>query len=289
MFQKLVQEIRTLNYRRLRRLRFKNRQRYLARSLNRAPIETEEGFLFIRDRDPNSDVWERTERATRKLVCRLLPNVSLFVNVGANVGYYCCLAQKFGVRTVAFEPEPENCQFLCKNLEINGFKGDLELFPVAAGHPPPRIAKFFGTRNTATLSADFHRLEPGEEGPSRFVPVVRLDDIILGHRWMSNDMLLLIDVEGWEENVLKGAGGLLASDPKPLWIVEILPDPLARRPKPTEAFSIMFDSGYSAYQIHSDAGLVQVTDKSIPSLLSHEHLDSNYLFIDNMLPVPDFE
>lgn len=58
----------------------------------------------------------------------------------------------------------------------------------------------------------------------------------------------MIDVEGWEQHVLEGSRGLLTLDPKPLWIVEILPDPKARRTEPTQAFSIMFEHGVPRVQ-----------------------------------------
>lgn len=104
--QNLVQKIRALNRHRILRHRHKTRSRTLARNLKRSPSKTKEGFQLIHDKFPFPDDWEA---ANRKLLCSLLPNVSLFVNVGANIGFYCCMAQNLGVRTIALEPEPANC------------------------------------------------------------------------------------------------------------------------------------------------------------------------------------
>ena len=98
-----------------------------------------------------------------------------------------------------------------------------------------------------------------------------LDDIVLGHRWVSGKTLLMIDVEGWEQHVLEGARGLLGLEPKPFWIIEILPDPEARRIEPTQAFAIMFEHGYRAYRILRQGDLVEVTEESVYPLLSQEH------------------
>lgn len=282
MIGRLVQELRVLNRHRLIRRRRRNSTGNLVRSLKRAPIKTNEGFLVVTDRKrPVSDGWELV---TRKLASRLLPRVSLFVNVGANIGFYCCMAQQAGIRTIALEPEPANCQFFLKNMAINGFTNDVELFPVAAGHPPPRISEIYGSHDTASLSAEFS----GGAVYGQFVPVASLDDIVLRHRWLSENVLVLVDVEGWEQHVLEGAPGLLALDPKPLWIVEVLPDSRSRRMEPTQVFSIMFENGYRAYRIAHQGELAEVTEESVPSLMSSEHPDWNYLFIDSRLQAMDY-
>ncbi len=137
MMDRIVQGIRALNHRRLLRRRWRNRPRTLARSLKRLPTTMREGFRFINDRSATDD-WEA---ATRNLVGSLLTNASLFVNVGANVGFYCCMARNTGVRTIAFEPEPANCQLFCRNMAINGFSDDVELFPMAVGDPPLELRR----------------------------------------------------------------------------------------------------------------------------------------------------
>ncbi len=100
-------------------------------------------------------VDEDWERGTRRLVDELLPGVSLFVNVGANSGFYCCMALRAGVRTIALEPEPVNFQFLCNNMIMNGHQEEVEVLAAAAGCPPPRISRIFGMNVTASLSAEF--------------------------------------------------------------------------------------------------------------------------------------
>ncbi len=268
--------------------RRRRRWRRLERNLGRPPVETKEGFMFLDDIGGfDDDGWER---GTRKLVDGRLPGVSLFVNVGANSGFYCCMALRAGVRTVALEPEPANFQFLCSNMAVNGHQDDVEVLAAAAGCPPPRIARIFGMKHTASLSAEFRRggSMPADADTAfgQFTPVVGLDDVVLGHRWMSGRLLVLVDVEGWERHVIEGAPGLLALDPKPFWIVEVLPDSISGRTEPTDVFSIMSSRGYRAYRISDRSDPVEVAQDEIPSLMQAQDF-WNYLFIDARLSLPD--
>ncbi len=66
-----------------------------------------------------SKTWEPEET---KLVSRLLEEGDVFVDVGANLGYFTLIASdavgKTG-RVFAFEPEPNNFSLLQKNVEVN--------------------------------------------------------------------------------------------------------------------------------------------------------------------------
>lgn len=233
------------------------------------------GFLMVQEGRPLEVDWEL---GTRRVTEAMLPNLDLFVNVGANIGFYTLMAQTVGVRTIAFEPEPINCQFFCKNMVINGFVENLELWPVAVGSPPPRILEIYGIRSIASLSADFR--------PSRIaqrVPVVALDDVVLSHRWMQKSLLVMIDVETWEQQVLDGAKGLLSLDPKPLWIIEVLPESRSQ----SQTFQTMWDCGYRAYRIMHSGNLTEVCRGSTDPGAPMTQGEWNYLFADGRLSLSE--
>ena len=56
---------------------------------NTAPHETSMGFKFIGNSLMESGQFEQLES---EWVRRIIKDADVFVNVGANVGYYCCIA-----------------------------------------------------------------------------------------------------------------------------------------------------------------------------------------------------
>jgi hypothetical protein len=109
-------------------------------------------------------------------------------------------------------------------------------------------------------------------------------DLMLGSRLNGKKALILADVEGCEQLMLDGATSLLANEPKPIWMVEIVADwahAPQRRPNDhfTTTFDTFFHNGYQAFSI--DKHLRQVTADEIDSMaLGNVKSDShNFLFL----------
>ena len=237
--------------------------------------------MFVGQSGFLKESWERHEQ---NLVAGLLQKADLFVNVGANVGYYCLLARCLNVKTIAFEPEPMNCELLIRNMSINGINENTALFPVAVGDTPG-FADIHGRMDTATFMK-----VPNDVSKPRRVPVVRLDDAVLGNVWTTGNIVVLIDVEGWEEHVLRGAGRMLSLDPKPVWIIEVLPSqhdigvPDGQR---SDVFSVMYQAGYRSYHIGPDGRLPEFVDGSDRPGALWQDSNHNYLFVDEAIDVSD--
>ena len=140
------------------------------------------------------------------------------MNVGANVGYYCLLAQGQGVRTIAFEPDSMNCELLIRNMGNNGFDGNVVLFPVAVGDVPG-FADIHGRMSTVTLGQIAKRHVHAEEGFRSFDWMTR-SWAMTGQRagfWFSSMWRV------GKPMYLNGAKRMLALDPKPVWIIEVQP------------------------------------------------------------------
>jgi hypothetical protein len=74
-------------------------------------------------------------------------------------------------------------------------------------------------------------------------------DTLLGNRFQGRKLLVKIDVEGVEYDVLKGAGAVLAYEPKPVWLVEIClkeHHPGGSNPRYEDTFRIFWERGYRA-------------------------------------------
>ena len=263
------------------RIRIMNYERLHRRRLQKAPRRTEHGFWF---QGPNLFTRKNWEQSEQVLICKLLSNTDLFVNVGANIGFYCCLAQSYNVKTIAFEPDPMNCELFIRNMQHNNFDDDVVLFPIAIGDTFG-FTKIFGMWSTVSLIKGF---ADGVTVP-RTVPVAQLDDAVLGHRWASGKLLLLVDVEGWEKFVLRGASRILALVPKPIWIIEVLltEDDDGPQEQCLEVFELMHEAGYRSYCIGSDESLEEVVEGNDLLNGSFRPSNHNYLFVDSAIEVSE--
>ena len=199
--------------------------------LSERRVSTDLGFSFAGNPTYLDPAWEPAEK--RKLAV-MLPNVAAFIDVGANHGFYACLAAQAGVPVVAIEPEAGNLRYLKSNVRHNDFA--VEIFPVALADRPG-IADLFGDSDTASLV-------PGWHGVARHfrqsVPVNTLDNLI-ATRWAGERLLIKIDVEGAEDQVLAGARQLIARQPHPYWLIESF----------SSAMDVMRAAGYAITETSS--------------------------------------
>lgn len=94
------------------------------------PRNTPWGFTFAGHDAMAAGTFEPEETT---VVRKLLADVDVLVNVGANVGYYCCHALSMGKPVIAVEPNTRNLHYLLKNIQNNGWSNLAEVFPVAMG------------------------------------------------------------------------------------------------------------------------------------------------------------
>jgi len=175
-----------------------------------------------------------------------LSSCELFVDVGANIGLYACLAASKGKPTIAIEPLPRNLAFLRRNLAANGF-ADVEVVPLAVGETGG-AAKIYGFAEIASMHPTWSQ---GAAVQSEDVAVTTLDSLIAA-RCAGRQTFIKMDIEGYEFNALRGATKVLASTPRPVWLIEILPrSPLTGMAETgAEATLKLFaDSGYQRRQI----------------------------------------
>ncbi len=127
----------------------------------------------------------------------------LFVDIGANVGSYTVLAAgAAGARCLSIEPVPQTFLRLQDNLRLNDLDARVDARRIAIGRDAGTV-KF-----TTGLDTVNHALAEGEQSAaSADVPVATLDAILAG----SVPRVVKIDVEGYESEVLAGAGRTLAS------------------------------------------------------------------------------
>ena len=213
-----------------------------------------------------------------ELISQLLKEIDVFVDIGANLGYYTCIAVQQGATVVAFEPQEQNLRCLFANLIANRWENHVEIFPVALSDKPGLLTLYGASGPSASLVKNW----AGYSSHFRkTVPVSTLDNVLAG-RFASQSLLIKIDVEGAEYQVLKGATRLISREPRPIWLLEICFQefhPSGLNPDFREIFQLFWDNGYVAYTATKEPTLVTPVD--VERWLVNQQSDSgtfNYVF-----------
>lgn len=180
------------------------------------------------------------------LIARLLQGVDRFVDVGANLGYYTCLALQSGRGVMAIEPQPRNLRSLYQNLIINGWERNAEVMPVALAAAPGLLTLYGASGPSASLLQSW----AGYSSRHRQVVAVSTLDHLLAGRFEGERLLVKIDVEGAELGVLEGAQATLRREVRPIWLLEVClhefhPDGF--NPDFVEVFRHFWNNGYEAF------------------------------------------
>lgn len=198
------------------------------------------GFEFSGHKDMQDGSFEPEESA---LIQRYLEHASVFVDVGANAGFFVCLARRMGKHVIAVEPQRRNLDFLYANLAANEWK-DVEVFPVGLGDQPG-LGTLYGGGTSASLIA---RWAGNSETWRQMTPISTLD-ILLSERFGNQNVVIKVDVEGAEYKVLQGARRTLARSPAPVWLMEIClteHHPAGVNPYFAKVFHAFWACGYTA-------------------------------------------
>jgi FkbM family methyltransferase len=224
------------------RIRGYARKRNAQNRLKRAAVDTPHGFKFSGPTEMQNGTFEAPETA---LIRKIMAQSDLFINVGANVGYYCCFAQGAGLKTYAIEPVAINAALLMVNMRANGWGEDITILPLAVGETSG-VVTIYGEGTGASLVEGWAR---NPVSLAQDVPAVRLDDVIPA---VTDATFILMDVEGFELYALRGSARLLAD--KPTLLIEISithhqPGGATLSTTAQDTFALLYDAGYSAYEV----------------------------------------
>jgi FkbM family methyltransferase len=200
------------------------------------------------------------------LVRKLLQEVDVLVNVGANVGYYCCHALSMGKSVIAVEPIARNLHYLLTNIRNNGWSEQAEVFPLALGAAPD-ILQMWGGGTGASLIKGWASIP---ESYVTQVPILSLDRV-LGGAIKGKRTLILVDIEGAELMMLQGAAETLNNDPKPIWMMEISttehqPTGTIMNPNFAKTFELFFERGYRA--VTADSKELEISQYDVDQVMA---------------------
>jgi FkbM family methyltransferase len=149
-----------------------------------------------------------------------------FLDVGANFGYYTLLAAaRVGPagQVVAFEPNPRGAAGLRANLALNDC-GHARVVEAAVGRRGGRQALFVPRRGQSGLGTLAAEAAERLAGTAREITVVltSLDEFVAANP-PEAVRAVKVDAEGWELEVLAGAGEMLRRY-RPLLFCEVGPE-----------------------------------------------------------------
>jgi FkbM family methyltransferase len=145
----------------------------------------------------------------------------VFVDIGANVGFFTLLAAcsaSPGGRVLAFEPHPEARGRMLHLLGLNALTPIVTVSGVALSDGSAAAAPLFLTTDSVLSTLDPSLAPLGEDFPFTTtveVPLASLDDWLAASPDWANARIdvVKIDVEGTEERVLRGMSRTLSRHP----------------------------------------------------------------------------
>lgn len=219
-----------------------------------------------------------------KMVREVLKDMDVLVNVGANIGYYCCHALNMGKSVIAFEPIQRNLNHLYRNIRANGWT-NIEVYPMALCGSVG-VIEIYGSNTGASIVKGWAGI------PEHYVTLVPSStlDVVLGSRLRGKRVLVIIDVEGAELSVLMGAHEMLANSPKPIWIVEIStrehqPYGTAINPHLKETFELFSKNGYEPFLLEKNLRPLGVDEINLASSGSITFPTHNFVFLERGLSI----
>lgn len=242
------------------------------------PKNTPMGFKLVGNRSMQEGKFEPEET---QVVKAIIPNVDVLINVGANIGYYCCIALSHKKSVVAFEPIHSNLRYLLKNVKSNNWESQIEVFPLALSNRVGVIDIYGGGTGASLLKGWANT----PEAYVTSVPMSTLDNV-LGGRFQEKRCLILVDIEGAELFMLQGATSFIERAVKPIWMMEIAisehqPKGVSINPNLLATFQIFWDRGYEAWT--ADNQCRKITIDEIKSIVKNEKdtlHTHNFLFIE---------
>jgi FkbM family methyltransferase len=245
------------------------------------PAMTPMGFKFSGSEAVANGVYEPDET---RLVKKLLPDIDCTINIGANIGYYACIALNANVPVIAFEPIELNVQYLLNNIASNKFEAKAEIFPIALSDCPG-VLNIYGGGSGASLIKGWAGTA---DDFSCLVPSTTLDRV-LGNRFNHEQLLIIVDIEGAENRMLDASILMLDMNPRPLWLVEIngtvnQPKGVGMNPYLLETFEKFWSRGYKSVMAGEK---LRNIDKAEISRSAETGIDiggsHNFLFYDEKL------
>jgi FkbM family methyltransferase len=246
--------------------------------LSKKKLVVMDGFkLFVMNDDyiGHSIVESKSyEPHVTSLVKKLLKEGDVFLDIGANVGYFTMLASslvKSKGKVIAFEPNPQNLQLIYSSIVENDAV-NIDIYPYAASDQKAILNFTTVGSNGGVVTASAQ-----EQQHYFLVPSIVLDKVLESEERIS---LIKIDIEAHEPYAIRGMEKLIKRL-KPKMITEFHPWAmrLNNLEPPEEYLKQLFDLGYQISIIEPSGNLLSVS--CAKDILNHwEQLNHETVHVD---------
>jgi len=233
------------------------KQKYRPFSINEEGVwfETKYGFSIysnFKDRILELDVnavWEEIESF---FLLNNLKEGDVFVDAGANIGYFSMLAAQQKVsKVLAIEPSPKTYDMLNMNIKYNMLDDVIETYNIGLGSEKCSV-KFttsLGPKNHIKYEVDnIHSNLPTVD-----IEVIALDDLIKKTKLVTRVDFIKVDIEGAEYNFLLGARETIEAF-RPMILMEIEEHRLIKFNTTAEQiFDFLYQLGYRYLSVTENA------------------------------------
>jgi len=184
--------------------------------------------MFVDTRDisvaPHIMVDGLWEAHVTRAIATLLQEEDTFFDVGANFGYYSCIAATRTVRRHkhinihAFEPNPEIAKLLHKTFSLNGLEHSARIVEAGVSDKPGDLTLYLGGEQWG--SSSFRKeLAHAKKDDGVKVPVTTIDAYCKEHKIEKVDVIKL-DVEGYEDHAYAGMRHTVKNNPQVRIVME---------------------------------------------------------------------
>ncbi|RLD58222.1 MAG: hypothetical protein DRJ05_08400 [Bacteroidetes bacterium] len=181
----------------------------------------------------------------------LIKKAQVFLDIGANFGYYSLIAEKINpsLRTFAFEPFPDAIKAFERNISKNGFQ-NIKIIPVALSDFSGKDTLFYRVnddfKNGLQLAGDNSMNDFNDNRNKQISIKTQTLDSFIGPLNLNSLDIIKIDTETTEFNILSNGKGAIQKF-RPVILCEVLP---GNNEKSLEMF---FSSlNYNFYKVEKD-------------------------------------
>jgi len=210
-------------------------------------------MLLHEEKEVVSEIIRRSgtyEPIETQLMISSLNEGGIFVDVGANIGWYTIIASKIVGQTgnvLAFEPDPTNFELLKKNCALNGLK-NVELINQALSDKSDSEFLYRSSNNFGD-----HRLYASEEEREKIVVGTLTLDNLIESRGLKNIQTIKVDTQGSEPKILRGMQRYIKRE-KPVIFLEFWPYGIySNQESVFDIMAFIEKNRYEVYQIRNGA------------------------------------